>query len=274
MIKGKVMESKSKGSSIILANIITPRNHRLILALSALVLLLWPGVKAFAQESSALFYEARNKANVRENGTMAAKVISQVNKGDRLEFIEENNNWFKLKLPDGSVGWIYKNLLKPIQWGTEANIFYGNLLFYRGDLDEAIKQYRLAITSNPDNWRARYNLANAYLKREMIGEAIEEYEQLNQRWPDNFDSYYNLGLAYYKQSNWNKAVEAWERAATLNPNSVKVYYNLAWTLERLDKTEAIKNWKKYLDQAALYPEAIKNTKEIAERIKTLSENTN
>ncbi|MBI4595539.1 MAG: tetratricopeptide repeat protein, partial [Candidatus Tectomicrobia bacterium] len=228
----------------------------------------------WALEPGDIFYLAYGKANVREEGNNSAKIIGKINMGDRLEFMEEQANWVKIKLPDGSSGWVYKNLVNPVQWDGEANLFYGNQLYYKGDIDEAIKQYRIAVAKKKDNWRAEYNLANAYLKKGMLPEAIEEYEKLNQKWPDKFDSYFNLGLAYYQQKTVDKAIQAWEKASTIDPNSLKVHYNLALVWESSDSSKAITYWKKYLDLATQYTETIKKTQEVTERIKALSEKTN
>jgi N-acetylmuramoyl-L-alanine amidase len=44
--------------------------------------------------------------NVRDDFSLNGSVVSQVKKGDQLTIVSEQNNWCKVKLPNGSVGWV------------------------------------------------------------------------------------------------------------------------------------------------------------------------
>jgi N-acetylmuramoyl-L-alanine amidase len=44
--------------------------------------------------------------NVRNDFSLNGSVVSQVKKGDQLTIVSEQNNWCKVKLPNGSVGWV------------------------------------------------------------------------------------------------------------------------------------------------------------------------
>ena len=50
-------------------------------------------------------------ANIRSGPGMQYGVINAAKEGDKLEVIEEKGSWCNVRLPDGSTGWIYKNLI-------------------------------------------------------------------------------------------------------------------------------------------------------------------
>jgi hypothetical protein len=54
---------------------------------------------------------------------------------------------------------------------------YANSIKWRGDLDGAIRHYRLVIALNPDNADAHYNLGNTLASLGRLDEAIEHYQE-------------------------------------------------------------------------------------------------
>jgi len=51
-------------------------------------------------------------ANIRNGPGTKFKIIANVREGMFLEQLDESGSWFKVRLPDGKIGWIYTKLVK------------------------------------------------------------------------------------------------------------------------------------------------------------------
>lgn len=51
-------------------------------------------------------------ANVREEPGTEYKIIGKAKKGEKLKQLDEKEGWFKVKIPNGQIGWIYGKLVK------------------------------------------------------------------------------------------------------------------------------------------------------------------
>ncbi len=49
---------------------------------------------------------------VRESNSLASSEIARISPGDSVEFLDEVDNWYKVKLKDGKVGWVSKQYAK------------------------------------------------------------------------------------------------------------------------------------------------------------------
>jgi tetratricopeptide (TPR) repeat protein len=83
------------------------------------------------------------------------------------------------------------------------------------------------VKRSPDSLTAHGGLGMAYLERGMLDEAAKQFEIAIKLYPDHAKSYYNLGLVYYQKGDQKKAVEYFKRCAALEPESMRAHYNLA-----------------------------------------------
>lgn len=67
----------------------------------------------------------------------------------------------------------------------EAHNFLGSALASRGRTQEAIGQFRLALSLRPKYPNARFNLGNALVKSGKLDEAIAEYKRILETNPDD-----------------------------------------------------------------------------------------
>ena len=87
-------------------------------------------------------------------------------------------------------------------------------------LDEALKQYQLALKLNPRYADAYNNEGAAYQGKLMYSAAIKAYKRalkLNNRL---VSSYRNLGIAYIDKEQYSKATAAFRKALQLDPHSL------------------------------------------------------
>ena len=76
---------------------------------------------------------------------------------------------------------------------------------------------RQALSTNPDDVSARYNLAIAYKLGGMEDMALEELGRVAELQPDFADVHYELGLLHAKRGRKQEAISALTRARDLDP---------------------------------------------------------
>lgn len=86
-----------------------------------------------------------------------------------------------------------------------------------------IQDARQALTSDPDDTSARYNLAMAYKLGGLDDIAIEELQRLAELQPDFGDVFYEMGLIHAKHGRRQEAISALARARELDPDDVRAH---------------------------------------------------
>ena len=115
------------------------------------------------------------------------------------------------------------------------------------DAEEALEEedpasaeayYREAISKDPSNATARYNLGNIYHDKELIVEAIERDHQaaeLAEEKSLKHKAFHNKGNAFFQQKKYPEAIEAYKAALRNNPNDEETRYNLALAKKMWEK---------------------------------------
>lgn len=96
--------------------------------------------------------------------------------------------------------------------------------------NEAANNFNRALERHPDNARAYYGLASAYLDLGRYGDSIEKGRICIEKSKSNeqkSDAYNVVGLAYASKNQINEAKEAFTKALELNPNNEYAKTNLA-----------------------------------------------
>lgn len=98
----------------------------------------------------------------------------------------------------------------------------------KGELDNALKEYRLASPKLP---RAFLYLGNVYFLKKEWDEAEKNYQEAIKRDPQNADAYNNLAWLYYSKGEKLKEAEGLIlKALELSPEKAGVYQD---TLEKI-----------------------------------------
>ena len=135
------------------------------------------------------------------------------------------------------VGWL---LLSTITQAQEENtaIANGNRLYKEGKFDQAMEEYQLALSRNPTNAIAHYNLAAALFRNSKLEEAQKEYESTQQQTRDNIlkqKATYNNGVTFTKQNKLEESIIVYKEALRMNPADEDARFNLQKALEELRK---------------------------------------
>lgn len=135
-----------------------------------------------------------------------------------------------------------KNQKEAIQFVFEGN---EEITKEKANVIEAEKLYRKAISKDPENAVAKYNLGVSYHATENYQEAAQRSAQaakLAKTQAEKHQAYHNLGNAYMGTSEAGKAIEAYKNALRNNPTDYQTRYNLA--LAKQLKKEQDKNKSK------------------------------
>ena len=106
------------------------------------------------------------------------------------------------------------------------------------DFASAEAYYRKAISKDPSNAAARYNLGNIYHQKDLKGEAIERDHQaaeIAEEEPLKHKAFHNKGNAFFEQKKYPEAIEAYKDALRNNPNDDETRYNLALAKKMWEK---------------------------------------
>jgi Ca-activated chloride channel homolog len=118
----------------------------------------------------------------------------------------------------------------------------GNKLYEKKKYNESEIQYRKALTENPDNTKAEFNLGDALYKQGNYKEAGEKFELMNNKKFDKStknDIQYNLGNSYFEQGRQKakagdtqgsmemlkKAIDSYKGALKLDGKDANARYN-------------------------------------------------
>jgi Tfp pilus assembly protein PilF len=112
----------------------------------------------------------------------------------------------------------------------------GTLLVRRGNVQEAVDDYRRALAIKPDYAEARYNLGNALLKLGKAMEALKEYQRAVEIKPDLVDAQSNLGTLLLSLHRPEEAVAHLQEAVRVDPNDAEVWGNLVVAYSQSNRT--------------------------------------
>ena len=123
-----------------------------------------------------------------------------------------------------------------------------NLLFARGQVNEAIVHYRRALELQPDGEAVAYNLGQALFAKGQVDEAIAYYRQAMDLKPDGAVIAYDLGNALFSKGQVDEAIACYRRALDIQPDGPAIACSLGNALlakSRVD--EAIACYHKALE---------------------------
>jgi tetratricopeptide (TPR) repeat protein len=108
-----------------------------------------------------------------------------------------------------------------------------------GGLDEAkIAEYMQAITANPKDAIALWNLGNIYFDVQDYKNALTFYVKLTAVSPKDANVWIAAGAAAFNQGLDAEAFEYWTQATQADPKNVEAHYNLGfWYLSQQPSQE-------------------------------------
>lgn len=125
----------------------------------------------------------------------------------------------------------------------------GNKLFNKQQYDKAEIQYRKAVSKNPSNPQAVYNLGCALMMQNKDSDAVAQYQRAAKLEKNKMrlaSVYHNIGVICQNHKMFGEAITAYEQSLRNNPHDNETRYNLALCkkLQKNKKNEDKKQQKK------------------------------
>lgn len=120
----------------------------------------------------------------------------------------------------------------------------GNKLFHQQNYAKAEVEYRKAISKNPNNAQAIYNLGNALLMQQKDSAATSFFQKSGRIETSKMRkamSYHNIGVICQKHQMYGDAINAYKEALRNNPKDNETRYNLALCKKLLKNQPKDKN---------------------------------
>ena len=108
----------------------------------------------------------------------------------------------------------------------------GEALMRQGRLDEAVELFHKAVNLRPDLAVARNNLGISLSRRGLVDQAINEFQEALKTKPDYAKAYNNLGMALQAQGRLEDAIIQLQHAVSLAPQDSEAHNNLGIALAR------------------------------------------
>ena len=106
----------------------------------------------------------------------------------------------------------------------------GNRLFNTQQYDKAEIEYRKAVSKNPSNSQAVYNLGCALMMQNKDSAAVAQYQKATRLETNKLRlarAYHNIGVICQNHKMYGEAIKAYEQSLRNNPKDDETRYNLA-----------------------------------------------
>ncbi len=133
----------------------------------------------------------------------------------------------------------------PACWIAHNNL--GNVFQQRGQTNEAMAQFQMALAIDPDYAAAHNNLGNTLLQNGRVDEAMTHYEKALELNPSYAEALNNLGNVLLQKGCTDEAMVDFEKALQINFYYAEAHNNLGNALEQKGLTdEAIGEYQEAL----------------------------
>jgi len=165
-----------------------------------------------------------------EMGTMSFEVLLQ-DEGRREYMLEA---MLRQDVSNDPTDWISHGLL-------------GTLELDRGNMQQAIRHFEIAIRLRPDHAEAHFNLGRALSGLGRVDEAIEHYRQALVMKPFSSIGHYNLAVMLTGRGQLHEAIEHYREALKITPDDPDLHNNFAAALAGLGRLdEAVRHYRQAL----------------------------
>jgi Flp pilus assembly protein TadD len=138
---------------------------------------------------------------------------------------------------------LWKDSVKKSPHQFRQNYNLGIALASRGNVDDAIKQYGIALKFNPAHAKTYYGLGNALARKGDARAAIYNYNKALEINPNYLEAHYNKSRILLNQGKIEEAVDSYQKALIINSEMTQVLYNLSWIYATCE-IEKYRNGKK------------------------------
>lgn len=154
-----------------------------------------------------------------------------------------------------------KQVLNEQMKDEPGNLHYnlGNLALAAGKLEEAVAEYRQALSLNPKDADAHAKLGEVYARQDKTEAALSEFKEALKLSPQHAEANTQLGDLYRKLERPGEAVAAYTSALRAKPALPGVYFSLGNAYDKLHQTkEAAEAYRRAAEQDPKDADALYN----------------
>ncbi|MGD2089527.1 MAG: tetratricopeptide repeat protein [Candidatus Aminicenantes bacterium] len=144
----------------------------------------------------------------------------------------------------------YQKVLAENQDMHQAHERIGLCYFRLGDLDKAIKAFKMMLDKEPQARNVLLNLSAILLEKGNLEEGMKYFKQLDEETITDHSMFYNIGVLLFAREQMEPAIDYFKKCTARNPNYVEAYYQMALAyLNQGNMEEAKKNFQKIIELA-------------------------
>ena len=114
---------------------------------------------------------------------------------------------------------------------------YANLLFLKGNLLNAIEEFKKSIKINSKYYQNYHDISLCFIQLKKFDEVIYFLKKYIEHNSNNCDVYNNLGLAFFEQDRLDDAIICFNKCIVLKVDYIQAYNNLGVVLLRKGKID-------------------------------------
>jgi tetratricopeptide (TPR) repeat protein len=159
----------------------------------------------------------------------------------------------------------YQKVLAEHQDMHQAYEKIGLCHFRLGDLDNAVKAFKMMLKKEPRAQNVLLNLSAILLEKGNLEEGMKYFKQLDEETINDHSVFYNIGVLLFAKEQMDQAIDYFKKSTIRKPDYVDAYYQIALAyLNQGNMEEAKKNFQKIVelapesDKAAQAKEIIKS----------------
>jgi len=115
---------------------------------------------------------------------------------------------------------------EPVEKSADEHLLMGNAFYSFGLVDNATREYLLAVGKNPKLSDAWNNLGLSLTAQGKYEKAISALENATRLKPEDAEAWYNLGYTYGMLGKSEEELAAYEKAISLRPNMTVAWRNI------------------------------------------------
>lgn len=209
--------------------------HRMYLPLAAVIVVMLAGVRAVWNITRRRFSRINSLRRVVEAASVVGIValLGSCTVRRNRDYHEALGMWNEVarQRPDNA----------------RAHVNIGVLLEQRGQAEEAVKEYRIALGLDPNYADAHFNLGVALVRLTRLDEAERSFRDAIRLSPGDAPAHVNLANILYRRSDWDAAAAAYAEAVRIAPHDQDARLGLARSLAKKTRyDEAIAEFRRLL----------------------------
>lgn len=128
---------------------------------------------------------------------------------------------------------LWADAVKKAPYSSRAHNNLGSVFLKHGQLNEAVKELKRAISISPDFAEGHNNLGYAYYLQKRLEPALLELRHAIGLKPSYAEAHMSLGMVYFESEIFDEAISEFKEVARLSPDSHNAYNNQGAVYEKL-----------------------------------------